>query len=145
MRTAFAILAVLAAAGPAAAADTKAGDLTISNAVIRAIPTGINNTAGYLSIANAGAKGDKLLSASCACAGKVEVHVSHVMNGSAMMMPGAADVPAGGKVDFGPGGLHLMVMGVKTPLADGSTQAVTLKFQRAGTVSVPFAVKTKVP
>jgi len=139
------ILLALAMSGPAAAANLKAGDLTISNPVIRAVPAGIVNTAGYLTIANAGSKPDKLVSASCACAGKVEVHMSHVMDGQAMMMPGAADVPAGGSVSFGPGGLHLMVTGLKAPLADGAVQPVTLKFERAGAVTVPFAVKTKVP
>ena len=145
MKTLLAILLAVAAAGPAMAAETRAGDLTISNAVIRAVPAGINSTAGYLSIANAGARTDKLLSASCACAGKVEVHVTHVMNGSAMMMPGEATAPAGAKVSFAPGGLHLMMTGLKTPMVDGSTQPVTLKFQRAGAVSVPFQVKTRVP
>ncbi len=146
MTRVLAVLALtLAAAGPAAAVETRAKDLTISDAVIRAVPAGINTTAGYLTIANAGARPDKLLSASCACAGKVEVHISHVMDGSAMMMPGEAPVPAGGKISFAPGGLHLMMMALKAPLSDGSTQAVTLKFQRAGTISVPFAVKNRVP
>jgi copper(I)-binding protein len=147
MRATVAVLALLAAAvaAPVSAAEVRAGQLTIRDAVFRAVPAGINTTAGYLTIANAGAKPDKLLSASCACAGKVEVHVTHIMNGSAMMMPGAAEVPARGQVSFGPGGLHLMVMGLKAPMTDGSSQAVTLKFQRAGTVSVPFAVKTRAP
>jgi copper(I)-binding protein len=143
MKRVAAILLAVAAAGPAAA-QTKVGELTISGAVIRAAPAGVANTAGYLTIANAGARPDRLIAASCACAGRVEVHITHVMNGTAMMMASAAEVPAGGQVSFAPGGLHLMITGLKGPLADGQSQPLTLKFAHAGQVSVPFAVMSKI-
>ncbi len=61
-----------------------------------------------------------------------------------MMMPaGQVTVPAHGSLSFAPGGYHLMIMGAKG-LADGSTATVTLKFQRAGTVVVPFRVQAKI-
>ena len=133
------------AAGPAAARDTAAGDLVVKDAVMRAVAPGVANTAGYLTIANKGSKPDKLLSAACDCARSVEVHVSHVMNGMAMMMPASAvTVPAGGQISFSPGGYHLMVMGLKAPLTDGRTQDVVLKFERAGTVKAAFDVRSRI-
>ena len=137
-------LLVLAAVTPAVA-QVRTGDLTIKDPVIRAVAPGVPNTAGYFTIVNASAKPDKLLSAACACAKSVEVHLSHVMDGMAMMMPSASvEVPAGGQVTFAPGGYHLMVTGLKASLSDGGVQTLTLKFQHAGTVMVPFQVKAKI-
>jgi copper(I)-binding protein len=145
MRTLALGLSVVALAAPALA-DVAAGELTIKQPMMRAVAPGVPNTAGYFVIANAGSKPEKLLSAACGCAKSVEIHISHVMNGMAMMMPsGPIDIPAGGEVRFGPGGRHLMVMGLKAPLADGGSQMLTLKFQHAGTVTVPFAVKATIP
>jgi copper(I)-binding protein len=135
----------LALAAPAAAQDVKAGALTLSGLVVRAVPAGVPNTAGYLTIENAGDRPDRLLSASCACARKVEAHLSHVMDGQAMMMPSeAVDIPAHGKVVFAPGGRHLMVVGLKGVLKDGASQPMQLKFEHAGTVTASFEVKSRI-
>ena len=143
-RLVFGFLA-LAVTGPAAAAEVKAGDLIIRDPVIRAVAAGVANTAGYLTIANAGAKSDKLVSVTCACAKSVEVHLSHVMNGTAMMMPSApVDVPAGGQVSFAPGGYHLMLVGLKAPLIEDKPQMLIMKFQHAGAVPVTFSVRTRI-
>jgi copper(I)-binding protein len=135
---------MLALAG-AASAHAWPGDLTIKDPVMRAVAPGVANTAGYLTIVNAGAKPDRLLSVSCACANSVEVHQSQVMNGMAMMMAsGPVAIPAHGQLSFSPGGYHLMVTGLKTPLKDGGSEAVTLRFEHAGTVTVDFAVRARI-
>ncbi len=140
-----AVLVALALAAPAAAAELKAGELTFTGMQIRTVPAGVPNTAGYLVIANSGARPDKLLSATCACARKVELHLSHQMSGVAMMMPEAAvEIPARGKVVLAPSGLHLMVVGLKAPLDEGADQPIELKFAHAGTVTVPFQVRTRI-
>jgi copper(I)-binding protein len=143
MKAAALPILILAAAGPAAAAD---GGLTVRDAVMRAVAPGVPNTAGYMTILNAGPKPDNLLSVSCACAGSVELHLSHEMSGKAMMMPsGPVEIPAGGELRFVPGSYHLMIMGLKAPLKDGSTQAVVLKFEHAGTLTTPFRVMARIP
>jgi periplasmic copper chaperone A len=145
MKTLIALALFAALAGPAAAQEARAGDLVIKDAVVRAMPPGAPNTAAYLTIVNEGAKPDALVSASCGCARSVEPHLSHVMDGQAMMMPaGPVTVPARGEVSFSPGGYHLMVMGLKSPLKDGSLQEMTLKFRHAGAVKVPFKVETRI-
>ena len=147
MRNAL-LVAALAAALPAPLAAPMtawAGTLSVKDAVVRAVPTGVPNTAAYLTIVNAGAKPDKLISVSCDCARSVEIHLSHVMNGMAMMMPsGPVDVPAGGQVSLSPGGRHLMVMGLKSPLVDGAVQDMTLKFRDAGAVQVGFTAQVRI-
>ncbi len=71
--------------------------------------------------------GGKLVSASSPAAGVVEIH-EMTMDGNVMKMraiPGL-DLPAGKAVDLKPGGYHVMLMGLKQPLKEGDTVAVTL-------------------
>lgn len=71
--------------------------------------------------------GGKLVSASSPVAGVVEIHEMS-MDGNVMKMraiPGL-DLPAGKAVDLKPGGYHVMLMGLKQPLKEGDTVAVTL-------------------
>ena len=57
----------------------------------------------------------------------------------------AIDLPAGKTVEFKPGGLHVMFIGLKQPLAIGSKVPVTLKFEKAGEVKVEFDVMPRPP
>jgi copper(I)-binding protein len=50
------------------------------------------------------------------------------------------EIPPGRTVTFGPGGLHLMMIGLTRPLRQGETVPVTLRFERAGEVPVTLAV-----
>ncbi len=71
--------------------------------------------------------GGKLVAASSPAAGVVEIH-EMTMDGNVMKMraiPGL-DLPAGKAVDLKPGGYHVMLMGLKQPLKEGDTVAVTL-------------------
>ena len=142
----LAIMAMMAAAGAGAAGrPVHLHDISISGAVMRATPPGVPNTAGYLTIANAGSKPDRLVSASCACAGMVMLHATVMHMGAATMTdPGSVVVPPHGVAKLTPGGYHLMIMALKAPPKEGSTQAVTLRFARAGTVVVPFAVSARI-
>jgi copper(I)-binding protein len=140
-----AALASTLLAPPALAHEVKAGDLTLSGLAVRASLGASPNTAGYLTIANAGSKPDRLLSVSCACARKVEMHASEMSGGMATMKAtGPVTVPAKGSVSFAPGGLHLMVMGLNTRLNDGAMQEMVLRFERAGAVKAGFHVKAKI-
>jgi len=51
-----------------------------------------------------------------------------------------AEVPADGKLELKPGGLHVMVMGLKQPLVAGSSIPLDLKFQKSGDVHVDAEV-----
>ena len=54
---------------------------------------------------------------------------------------GGLFIEAGKTVKFEPGGRHLMLIGLAAPLAEGEQVSVSLAFERAGQVSVPFAVQ----
>jgi copper(I)-binding protein len=65
------------------------------------------------------------------------------MQGNVMQMREVKDglaIPAHGDVKLTPGGYHLMLTGLKHPLVKGETAKVTLTFERAGAVTVDFAV-----
>lgn len=100
---------------------------------------------GFLRIVGGNAP-DKLLGASTEVAGRVEVHTME-MQGDVMRMReiGSLDVPAGQTVELKPGGLHLMFMDLKKPLANGSSFPLTLRFEKAGEVQVSVQVQPRPP
>ena len=130
-----------APAQPAHLAPIRAGDLVLTAPWSRAAGQG-GTGAGYLTIRNAGAAPDRLLSATTPAAGRVELH-SHVRDGDVLRMRPvtAIDLPAGQAVSLQPGGLHLMLIGLTQPLRQGETVPVTLTFERAGTVQASLAIQ----
>jgi copper(I)-binding protein len=74
----------------------------------------------------------QLLSASTPVAGVVEVHEMK-MEGDVMRMRAvnALDLPAGQTVELKPGGYHVMLMNLKTPLLKDTTVPLTLVFKDA--------------
>ena len=121
----------------------QVGDLTIEGAWARASMAGMKMGAGYLTIANQGKADDELLAASSPVAEAVEIHLSQMQDGVMRMREvGATAVPAGQRVRFLPGGLHLMFMGVKSPFEAGQSIPVTLRFREAGEVTVLFEVRS---
>ncbi len=119
--------------------EFKAGDLVIEHPWSRA--TGQSRPAvGYLRIRNTGQAPDRLLGASTRIAEHVMLHGNVIENGVARMSPAEAlEIPAGGEVVLAPkSAYHLMIMGLKQPLAEGDTFPVTLIFEHAGKVDVTF-------
>lgn len=103
-----------------------------------------NTVAGaFLSITNKGPADDRLVAASCPLAESVELHGIKVVDADIEMRPLAngVAVPAGRTMALKPRGYHLLLQGVKAPLAMGSTLPVTLTFEKAGAVAVEFAVE----
>lgn len=55
------------------------------------------------------------------------------------------DVPAKGSLVLEPGGMHLMLIGLKAPLAEGQSVPLELRFDKAGVVKTTLKVKSRVP
>jgi copper(I)-binding protein len=119
----------------------RAGELAVVDAWARATPPGAGVAAAYLTIDNAGGGADRLLGASSDAAGRVEVHETR-RDGEVMRMRKAEplDIPAGERVVFGPGGLHVMLMELKEPLRQGDTLSLTLRFEHAGEFRVQASI-----
>ena len=109
----------------------------------RATPPGAPTGAAYLTIANHGTEPDVLIGGSTPQADKVEFHQSTTDNGIMKMRPATngVSIPAGGTVEFKPDGYHVMLIGLKAPLRSGTMLPVTLRFAKAGSIEVVFAVE----
>lgn len=136
------LLVTLALASPIVAA---AGPIEVRDAYAHATSTAQPVGAGFLTVANSGAA-DRLLGVSCTCSQGVELH-SMSMDGGVMRMRklDAIDVPAKGSVVLEPGGMHLMLIGLKAPLAEGQQVPLELRFDKAGLVKAVLRVKARVP
>ena len=130
-------------ASPLRAEDIKAGDLVITQAWSRATPGGAKIAGGYLTIENKGATPDRLLKGAADISGKIEVHEMAMNNGVMTMreLDKGLAIEPGKTVKLAPGGLHLMLMDLKGPLKQGDKVPVTLEFEKAGKVTVPFDVQ----
>ena len=122
----------------ATAADAQ---VEIEKAWARATAPGAPVAGGYMTIRNKSAAPDRLVGASSAAAARVELHV-HIKEGEVMKMRqvSAYDVPANGAFELKPGGAHLMFLQIARPFKEGDRIPVKLKFEKAGEVSVEFAV-----
>ncbi len=140
----LALLALLAAfAGPALAQGASSTSITVEQPWSRATPNGAKTGAVYLTIDNKSGTADQLTGASSDVADKVQIHQMKVENGVMKMreIPGGLSVPANGSVTLKPGGYHVMLIGLKKPLAVGEKFPLTLKFAKAGTISVTVPVQ----
>jgi copper(I)-binding protein len=140
LKTLTAALA-LAIAATAQAHSFKLGAIDIGHPYARAT-VAVQPTGGaFLTLTNNGAD-DRLLSASADVAKSVELH-SMSMEGDVMRMRrlDAVDVPAGKTVELKPGASHIMLVGLKAPLKQGDKFPLTLKFEKAGEVTVTVNVE----
>ena len=134
----FACLAV-----SARAEEVSAGDLVITQGWSRATPGGARVGGGYLTIENKGATADRLIGGSADIAGKVQVHEMAMNNGVMTMRPvdKGLVIEPGKTVKLAPGGLHLMLLDLKSPLKQGDKVPLTLEFEKAGKVSLSLDVQ----
>jgi len=128
-------------AATAGAHDFTLGALTIGHPWARASAGPAPNGAAYLTVQNAG-EADRLVAVSGDVAERVELH-THRMENNVMQMRqvDAIDVPAGGAATLQPGGLHVMLIGLKQPLKEGEHFPLVLTFEKAGEVSVEVTVE----
>jgi copper(I)-binding protein len=133
----FASLALtLAVAGSAQAA----APLSVSGAWSRPAVAGTNGV-GYLAIANTGKAADALVRVESPLAAKVEMHSSSMAGGvMSMKTEDRVPVPAGGQATFGPGGYHLMLIGLTKTVKAGDHIPATLTFASGAKLKASFAV-----
>jgi len=140
----LALAAALAfATSGAQAHDYKAGAITINHPWARATPQGATVGAGYLTLTNTGTAPDRLVGATAAAAGHVELHEMSMADGVMRMRPvkDGIELKPGQKVEFKSGSFHLMMIDLKQPLQQGQRVKGTLTFEKAGPVDVEFAVE----
>jgi copper(I)-binding protein len=140
---AYAALVVTSLTAPARAEEVKAGDLVITQAWSRATPGGAKVAGGYLTIENKGSAPDRLIAGSGDVADKIEVHEMTMNNGVMTMrsLDKGLTIEPGKTVKLAPGGYHLMMLDLKSPLKQGDKVPVTLEFEKAGKVKLTLDVQ----
>ena len=151
-RPALAALLLLAACSEAPPPDAVTPDgvsgavsrasLAVTDGYARAAPTG--GVAGvFFRVENAGRGADTLVAARTGAAERVEVHrTTETADGlRGMEEVTGVPVPPGGAVAFEPGGLHVMLVGLRRDLVPGDTVYVDLEFADAPTLVLPARVR----
>jgi copper(I)-binding protein len=107
--------------------EDAADALIVTDAYARAVPPGQPNSAVFMTLKNTLDDDHALVGASSPAAEVVELH-THKMEDGMMRMRRVdrIDLPGGAQVELMPGGLHVMLIGLKRPLVTGDEVAVTL-------------------
>lgn len=135
------LLSAALLSGQVLAHGFNAGNIHIDHPWSRALPPVAPTGAAYLVLENNGQHSDTLLSARTPIAGHVELH-EHIHQDGLMKMQqiDSVTIAPGQRVEFTPGGNHIMLFGLKQPLADGDSYPMTLTFQQAGEVDIEVMV-----
>ncbi|MGZ9101062.1 MAG: copper chaperone PCu(A)C [Brevundimonas sp.] len=122
------------------APEPGAPTVTVADTLCRPTPKGRKMTSCYMTLTASGP--DRLVSVESPDANLVQIHESR-MESNMMMMQQLRDglpLAAGQATPLAPGGDHLMLLGVKEPLAAGDTVTLKLTFATAAPVEVTAAV-----
>ena len=126
-------------ASSAALAQTTATDPWVRGTVAQQKASGL-----FVQLTSA--QGGRLVSASSPLASSVEIH-EMAMDGNVMTMralPDGLALPAGKAVALKPGGVHIMLMGLKQALKAGDTVPVTLVIEGADKKRETLEIKAPV-
>ena len=121
-------------------ATALADGITIDHPRARPSLGAAKNSVAFFTIHNNTDKVDTLLSIESDVAGKVQLHThSHVNGVFKMRRVEAIEIPAHGMVELKSGGLHVMMMGVRSKLKIGDAFELKLNFEHnpAVTISIP--------
>jgi copper(I)-binding protein len=102
--------------------------IVVTDATVRLLPPGVTNTAAYFSVQNSSDTSQILVGASADFATKAEIH-NHILVDDMMRMQQQSEVviQPGESVHFSPGGLHIMLFGLKQPLSEGQSVSISLQ------------------
>ena len=132
------LLAALALSSchPSRGGHAVAGDLVVSHAVIPAPPS-TSEASVFLVLENRGGVPATMTGALTPVADSV---LLHRLVGGLMQPSTPLEVPAHGYLNFVPGGYHLMLQGLRRPLAIGDTVTIALHFDSGVTLGVRVPV-----
>ena len=132
--------AALVTVVPASAGES----LQAENAWVPWAPPGLKVHVAYMTIVNRGATDQIIVSAESTDYERIELHRSVIKDGvSTMEAIGEVKVPANGRVEFAPTGLHLMLIGPRRPQAlDGHVQIV-LRLSSGEEVDVSAVIRRR--
>lgn len=139
-----------------AAAQTEVADqanlpaIVIEEAWSRSTPQMMAGSGiAYMVIKNNGSQPDRLVASKTPAAAFSELHETSITEDGTMRMRGVKggfiEIPPGGAVSLEPAGLHVMLIDLTDPLKSGTTFPLTLKFERAGEITIDVPVVDEEP
>lgn len=136
------LILALGLTGSASAGEVfRVGAIRIETPWARASIGTKRPAAAYFTVHNTGTDPDRLMAVANPNAGMVNIHRTTKEGGVMRMSPtGPIEIPPGQTVTLKPGGLHVMMMKLSSPLMKGEKTELELTFERAGkiTVSTPI-------
>jgi copper(I)-binding protein len=136
-----AVCLVLLASLLAPPASAQRPALSAQDAWIRATP-GIDVAAAYLTLHNGGTQMVVLSGVRSPEAAAAMLHETRIVNGQSTMRPHEPlRIAPGETVRFAPEGLHIMLQGLKRPLAAGDEVPLVLLLAGAGNLTVMARVR----
>lgn len=113
--------------------------VSVTNVWSRATPPAV--TVGVIYAELLSDQADELLAIESPAAERVEVHVSSNEGGMTKMRQlTSVTLPAKERIRFQPGGMHVMLIGLRKPLVAGATIPLTITFRSAK----PLRVEAKI-
>ncbi|MCF2947324.1 copper chaperone PCu(A)C [Paraglaciecola aquimarina] len=123
-------------------ASVSQAELLVTQATVRLLPPGVPNTSAYFTIENTSQQAVYLTGAEANFVDKAEIH-NHVHDNGMMKMQQQAEVKieAGKIVKFAPGGLHLMLFGLKQTLSENQLLELSIHTKSGQKISFQAHVK----
>jgi copper(I)-binding protein len=124
------------------AAGYDVGSIHITDAWARATPKGASTGAAYMTLTNNGTASDRVSCVASDASAQCQIHTMAMEDGVMKMRPvdGGLEIKPGETVTLKPSAFHVMLLGLKHPLEQGTTLKLTLKFEKAGTIDVDYPI-----
>ena len=136
------LLTLMCAATVLMSACTAPKGITVRQAWMRPTAAG-ENGAIYFVLQNDSSEPDELIEASSNLADAVEMHESSIVAGTDVMQMNQVSsvaLDSGSEVTFEPGGLHVMLVGLKKELKVGDVIELTLHFKKHADIPMSVSV-----
>ncbi|QEW06075.1 copper chaperone PCu(A)C [Nitrincola iocasae] len=123
-----------------------AESVNIHDPYARAVPPGQPNSAAFMQLENATQTDLAVITAQSSASEVAELHTHTNVDGVMQMRQvDSIALPAGETTELKPGGLHIMLIGLKQPLADGDQIDLTLTFSDGSATEVTVPVRHIMP
>lgn len=136
------LLAAILIAAPTVRAGGAADAVHTMEPSVRMVPPGQDQTGAYVTLHNTDKRDHALVRATSPAARATELHTVVDEGGMKKMRPVAKiDIAAGGQTRLQPGGLHIMLIGLTQPLAEGANVPITLTFEDGSSREITAPVR----
>tara|TARA_B100000029_G_C17367247_1_gene884820 strand:+ start:464 stop:940 length:477 start_codon:yes stop_codon:yes gene_type:complete len=135
-------LLLLIVPGPADSHEFQFGEVGVATPWARATIGSGKQGVAFMVIHNRGSEAARLVGASTPIARRASLHIHQMDKGVMKMRPvQTITVAPGEAAELEPGGRHIMLIGLKYPLKEGSSFPLTLTFEGIGSATIKVDVR----